>query len=329
MKLVAEQVKLLREERRNAYKEIEQLKDYYNSGENSDMDDVNVFTQRDYQTDFKHQKIEKTIDSISRVLESSEFVMDRNITEVDFGTRFEVAFDEDDKDTFLMVEPCDFIHDPSFVSSNSDFGQAVLGSSEGDVVEYTVSHSGNKISVPVTAIVTDPNEYEHFIREKESKYRTSRSAGKKMALARDEKDYHEDWESVSISQRWLLKEEFLKGENGGISAQRLGLIKKQLESPVALLPQDDSIGVGSFVTIQLLFEDKEVEPQSFEMINRAFSTELESDYVERISPLGNALFGLHAGDDFIFHMDGANKVAGYVVSVDNQHNKKFEKVNIR
>ena len=326
MKLVAEQVKLLREARRDCLKEREELKEVFRSADNSDMDGLNAFAQRDVQADLKCHKVDAKYDQISRILKTSKFVVNRNTDMVDYGTLFEVEFDEDDSETYLMVDACDLVHDTEFVSSDSDFGQAVLGAKEGEIVEYTVSHNGLKISVPITSILTDPSRYEHFIRERESKYRTSKAAARELALAKDNPKLLENWEYISVTQNWLLNEEQSRLQNDKDSAVRLGLVKKNLSMLVAELPQDDSIGVGSFVTIQLVYKDHNVEPQSFEMINRAFSTELESDYVERISSLGQAIFGLHPGDEFSFNISGGRKAHGYIVSVDNEHNKKLEKV---
>ena len=50
------------------------------------------------------------------------------------------------------------------------------------------------------------------------------------------------------------------------------------------------------------------------MINSAVSTELEDAYVERISPLGDAIYGLHEHETFKFRKD--NKTyTGEVLSI--------------
>ena len=50
------------------------------------------------------------------------------------------------------------------------------------------------------------------------------------------------------------------------------------------------------------------------MINQAVTDEIDTDYVERISPLGNQIYGLRVGDPFTFR-DGNKVYKGSVAAV--------------
>ena len=99
------------------------------------------------------------------------------------------------------------------------------------------------------------------------------------------------------------------------------LIKK---TPIAELPDDDSIGIGSLVSLTLIDQQGNVTSQNLEIVNRAVSTELESHYVERISPLGHVIYGLHPKDTFILRRKHQPSIAGIIDSV-NSKNNDFEK----
>lgn len=73
---------------------------------------------------------------------------------------------------------------------------------------------------------------------------------------------------------------------------RLGFVNKMLrESKIVMPPSDDIVGVGSKVSI-ITFEDGMIQNRRVEIINQAVSTELNTDYVEAISPLGQEIIGL-------------------------------------
>ena len=86
---------------------------------------------------------------------------------------------------------------------------------------------------------------------------------------------------------------------------------------IATLPCDDTIGVGSKVSI-MTFENGKVNNRRVEIINHAVSSELDSDYVEVISPLGSAVMGLKDNDKFIFGFDKRIKAEGIVYDINNK-----------
>lgn len=69
------------------------------------------------------------------------------------------------------------------------------------------------------------------------------------------------------------------------------------ESKIVTPPSDNTIGVGSKVSI-ITFEDGEIQNRRVEIINQAVSTELNTDYIEAISPLGQEIIGLKNNQKF-------------------------------
>ena len=57
----------------------------------------------------------------------------------------------------------------------------------------------------------------------------------------------------------------------------------------------------------------------FEVIDKAVSTELDSEFVERKSPFGRAVIGLQEKDSFIV---SGTKIKGVILSVLNEEKTK-------
>ena len=61
---------------------------------------------------------------------------------------------------------------------------------------------------------------------------------------------------------------------------------------------------------------------SFELVNRAVSTEIEGEYVERISPLGEAIYGLRVGEQFSVKRSHKPNLKGVITQVENVDKKE-------
>lgn len=102
---------------------------------------------------------------------------------------------------------------------------------------------------------------------------------------------------IDIDNSKIAKEESVYSSIWSIYA-RLGLVNKMLrESKIVTPPSDNTIGVGSKVSI-ITFEDGEIQNRRVEIINQAVSTELNTDYIEAISPLGQEIIGLKNNQKF-------------------------------
>lgn len=107
---------------------------------------------------------------------------------------------------------------------------------------------------------------------------------------------------------------------------RLGRVNKLLsESRIATPPTDGTIGIGSKVSI-MTFEDGQIQNRRVEIINQAVSTELNTDYVEVISPLGQKIIGLKNNQMFDYryfsNLDNNTLVGnGVVYDINNNMNE--------
>ena len=90
--------------------------------------------------------------------------------------------------------------------------------------------------------------------------------------------------------------------------------KRRFCRDVAKPLDDGTIGVGTRFELKYN-KDGQIETLTGEMINQAVSDEVDTDYVERISPLGQQIYGLRAGDPFTFR-DGNKVYKGSVAAVE-------------
>ena len=120
-------------------------------------------------------------------------------------------------------------------------------------------------------------------------------------------------EIIDIDNSNIEKEESVYSSIWSIYA-RLGRVNKMLkEYKVITPPSDKRIGIGSKVSI-ITFEDGQIQNRRVEVINQAVSTELNTDYVEAISPLGQEIIGLK--DNQQFNYKYASKIYNNVSTTD-------------
>ena len=82
----------------------------------------------------------------------------------------------------------------------------------------------------------------------------------------------------------------------------------------------------------MFFNGNGIETKHVEMINQAVSDELDSEYIERISPLGSQIFGLRKDEKFVAQLDKRRNqyMRGKVLNVDNSfslslHSSPYQK----
>ena len=126
---------------------------------------------------------------------------------------------------------------------------------------------------------------------------------------------------IDIDNSKIDREESVYSSTWAIYS-RLGIVNKMLrESKIAALPDDNIVGIGSKVSI-MTFEDGQNQNRRVEIINQAVSTELNTDYIEAISPLGEQIIGLKDNQDFSYRYYSTlyNKVVignGIVYDINN------------
>ena len=131
---------------------------------------------------------------------------------------------------------------------------------------------------------------------------------------------------VEIDNSMIPKEESIYDNINNIHA-RLRRVNMLIEkSKITTPPTDGTIGIGSKVSI-MTFENGEVQNRRVEIINHAVSTELTSDYIEAISPLGNKILGLKNNDSFMYYYycQNARLGQGIVYDINNNMNETLAK----
>lgn len=136
-------------------------------------------------------------------------------------------------------------------------------------------------------------------------------------------------EIVEIDNSFVSKQ---KSNDFAINSiyNRLDVIDRLLKTSINVIPStDDTIGAGSKVSI-MTFEDGQIQNRRVEIINQAVSTELNTDYIEAISPLGEKIIGLKDNQDFSYRYYSTleNKVAignGIVYDINNNMNETLAK----
>lgn len=328
MKIIPEQLSQLRQERLKLKTSLAGYSDYLASKEITSTDKSPCGLIGDSVIDAQFQRDLESKDTVMNLLTRSDYVKVRPTEEVGIGTKLTIRFkDNNETSTILLTE---FIYGLSlkqrFVSISSPIGQAVIGKKEGDAFKAAVtdpktSRVTRYIEGTVEEIKKDPKEYLHFIREKESKYRTCDAASRehKELLADPSEEARKEYEerqAITPSQYYLLmieQERLNRMPKTSQTTSRLAHIKKLLKtSKIATPPTNGTIGIGS--TFDIVITDGETtEERHCEMINRAVSEELEDAYVERIDTLGSKLYGLREMDSIRYRKDGKT----YRVSVIN------------
>lgn len=324
MKLIAEQVKYLRERKKELEGKKEEYRKYCQTRESGGLDGFGAPHFLDYQEQLSNSRDNKELRDIEYALGHADYVMNRNFEMIDIGTGFTVNFGDGEKDrTVLIEEGTTSAGHSMFASTASDFGKAVIGKKAGDKVEYTVSATGRKISATIESIDNIRSHYTNFIREKDFSQRVSRDVKRRLKYDKAANLYTY-WKGFAMtpSQKELLEAELRRLDHTVLSQSELkrkSNIERLLrENNMAPLPVGDRIQPGSHV--QLFLKDgEEITEMNFEFINKAVSTEIEGEYVEKYSPLGQAIVGLRPGQSFELRRNHQPALEGMISSVDNDY----------
>lgn len=332
MILIPEQISYLRNQIKITKENIRSYNDYLSSKDITSGDYSSRAFIGDSVLDDQYSLERKKYHDIIYALENADYKRERSTDVIDIGTKFTVEFDGDyEHDEILLVEGVDGLTisgGDGFVSLNSLLGQNVIGKKEGEHFEYTVitgrmPTDKRKVSGTIKSIVKDPKAYASFIREKRKSDRISKiyKARRHELLSNPTKENLEELESyntISLSQRLLLlieAERLSKYGKDRNAVNRMTVVKRLLsESHIAKPLDDGTIGVGTKFELKYN-KDGKIETLTGEMINQAVTDEVDTDYVERISPLGQQIYGLRVGDPFTFR-DGNKVYKGSVAAVE-------------
>ena len=320
MILIPEQItNLIEEENRLRYENQKAISSA--KSENYILSEMSRTFNSDTENTYNLLLNDRRIKEINNLLSECEYLINRNLESIEVGTKFELYFDDTtSKETFIMIEKSIGSVIPSYISKESSIGQAIIGKKEGETFSYQVN--GTIISGIITKIETDKKQYINFIRERPYENRQSYKSKKLLKHLLNDKDLTEEEQQeldthlyITTSQYNLLKTEIERLKNLK-DKTRLITIKKILKNPVAIPEDNGSIGIGSKFSIMLFGEEK-TEFKRVEMINRAVSTELDCNYVERIDNLGSVLYGLRENDGFSINV-GKKSLTGIVYDIDNK-----------
>ena len=136
--------------------------------------------------------------------------------------------------------------------------------------------------------------------------KTKKSSSKKIARV------------LEINQENVYSEEEKKKRVKALKT-RITCIEKLLNKSTSCHPEEneEKIGIGSKVRLTIQ-QGAELEEKEVEIIQRAVSYELDSEYIESISPLGARLLGKQAGDMVYCPM----QIGGYRVTINEITNEK-------
>lgn len=333
MILIPEQISCLRSQIKTTKENIRSYNDYLSSKDITSGDYSSRAFIGDSVLDDQYSLERKKYRDAMYALEHADYKSDRSTDVIDIGTKFTVEFDGDfERDELLLVEGADGLTisvNDGFISLSSLLGQNVIGKKEGDRFSYTVitgrmPSDKRHISGTIKTINKDPKAYASFIREKRKNDRISKiyKARRHELLTSDTPEAIEELESyntISLSQRMLLlieAERLSKYGKDRAAINRMTVVKKLLSEAKVAKPKDDgTIGVGTKFELKYN-KDGEIQTITAEMINQAVTEEIDTDYVERVSPLGQQIFGLRVGDPFTFR-DGNKVYKGSVAAVMN------------
>lgn len=325
MKLIPEQIKYLRQRKKELELKRKEYKRYLETRDRTGYEKIGMPQFGDFASDMEYVSYFEELKKIEDELARSTFHTERNFDFIDVGTLFQIRFSDEDLTEELMLVEKGITHDSvRLVSLDSDLGKAVKGHKENDSLTYVVQATGRKIPVTIEKIITMKDKYERFIRERKLTDRMSDVVKKDLrTLKQNDPEEYENRHAITPSQLELAKEELSRisvSSKDQSDISKRGYLQKLIRAAqVVTPPEDGSIGVGPHVEVLLTDENNNVQELSFEFINAAVSTELASDYVERISPLGNTIFGLKENDTFQVIRKNKPRLKGIIKSVDNQN----------
>lgn len=333
MKLVAEQIKYLRDRKKELEQKRQEYREYMKSRDRTGYENIGMPQFGNYDSDMEFGKYLEELNEIEALLSRSEFVQERNFEIIDIGTLFSVRFEDEKTPEELMLVEKGISHDSMrLVSLDSDLGKAVHKRHPQEKIEYLVQATGRKIPITIEDIITLKSKYERFIRTKgTSSDRMSKRVRKDLKELRETNpDEYRRRHMITPSQKDLAIEELNKinkySKRPSDITRKTFLTKVIKSDNIINPPTDDTIGIGTHVELLLQEDDGNIKEMAFELINCAVSTELSSHYVERITTLGNAIFGLREGETFSVIRKNKPRLKGIIKSVNNNYGDTKERV---
>ncbi len=330
MELNALEVSNIRERIEQIKRDLESYRNFLqsrteNTGYHSDSiknNSSNETISRSYYT------AKNELKDLEKKLSKSTYVSYDNNDSIKIGSKFTVAFSDcKEAEDFILTEK--IIGKTSiygYISVESDFGKSIIGKHTGDKFSYELCSPliSSVVSGVVVNVKKEYTDYVHFIREQERQNRKSKKGLyiKNLALKSGNIDLYKKFNGITISQKHLLEEELLKLKSNipKKDLNRINNIQTILDQRgiVSTNPDSNIIDIGSSFSI-MLFNGEKTITKRLEMINQAFTTETDDSYIELISSLGAAIYGLGENANFCL-----KNYSGIVYDIDNtKYDERF------
>lgn len=338
MKLIPEQVLGIRNTISTSERTKQEYKEYQIDRGNITRDDTCGYKVFDSVTDNHYRREFKDLEDSERLLSTSQVVARPSVTHIEVGTKFYLSLNQEEPEKYVLVDTVTGMKiDERFVTASSPLGRELHGKTAGTDITYRVP-LGTQMAT-ITEIVSEDDEYMQMLKGKGNAKKACRNAKKEIHDSKENGNYKKEWLIMSPSQEKLLNEElaYLEKLNETRNSSKLeasihGLKWLLTRYQTVYTKTDDKVGVDSLVSFALKGKDGNLLPiENIEFINRALSTELDGLYIERITPLGSALYGLKKNDVFKVRIDNKN-YTGVVTNVCNKNyltrkNYEYKKTN--
>lgn len=323
MILIPEQVKSLRDRARYLRRQIEEKSNNYGERDRVFYENIGMPTYGEYQEDALMHNMIKELETIQFYLRTSQFLVERDLEKLSIGTGFYMDFGDEVRRALLVEDGTIGYGEYPLVSLQSDFGKAAQGHKDGDTVNYKSQASNQMIQMRIAEIDRVRENYVYYINEVPYNRRTSEVAEKELnKLKRTDREEYTRRHQITSSQKELAEEELKRVSRSSNKTphdirRRTFLTQQIRDNKQTVYPEENKIGLSSIVELELKDEFGNTHIRTGEMINRAISTELAPHYIERITPLGLAIFGLEKDATFVVKRNHRPNLKGRILSVDN------------
>ena len=286
---------------------------------------------------FQDPKASLKIKEYENILKENDYLKKIKTDRVSLGSKINLYLNEIGKfTTVILVDNITNVDSNDlYVKKESLIGRSIYGKEISS--SFSIFSNNIKLSGKIFDISSSSN---NFIMNRPKSARICKDMEKYLRLLRKEQRVDElrQVNMISKSQYQLLLNErdrltrLLKREEsinfsdteknllGSIYSlySRLGLVNKMIEEiEITKVNSDDIVEVGNKVTFTIRTEDK-FTTKTLEFINHAVSDELDTEYVEGISPLGYAIYHKSVGDVFSYKNKENVKVEGIVCNIEKE-----------
>ena len=341
MLLIPEQIRFLKTSIHNLEEDLKEYADYFETAEYDKIEHNNKVQPMDHMiSDGYNYKLQQ-LKEYRQLLMQSDYVWKVPTDQIGIGTKFKVCFDDLGTCEFILIDSMigNHLSDES-VTLSSILGQNVVGKKVGDSFSFRIEPYNELVSGTIEEICIENNQEIDFIRARKADHRKSELVTKEIA-SYTEKIGNRVASSIEYdrkipitkSQIELLQEElerltYFLNPNMKDTIERKRIrgrivrIENILKNhEVASLIEEDTIGIGSIFSIMLFYKDRTVIKR-VELIGKAYGDELNDEYIEKISPLGTSIYGLHNHDEFVYRI-GSHFITGKVYDIDNSRGPRI------